>query len=300
MTTLAEAIGEFLSHLRWVKMVSAHTIRAYQQDLNVFQDFFSPKAALDQNKKDMLQFLGMLQEKKLTNKTLLRKISSIRSFYNFCVRQKWIQENPLKDISGPKREKKLPYILSYEQIDALFSLPSTDSYLGLRDRTMMELFYSSALRLSELVQLNKDEVHTTSRQIAVRGKGKKERIIPITDTASRWIEQYLKCSKRHIDMKEHKKEKDHGALFLNKWGRRLSARSVDRLFKHYIIKAGLASNVTPHTIRHTIATHWLEMGMDLKTIQTLLGHSSLSTTTIYTQVSKKLKKEVYDKAHPRA
>ena len=134
----------------------------------------------------------------------------------------------------------------------------------------------------------------------MRGKGKKERVIPITKTAASWIVNYLSHAERGLDTPEHKAEEDEQAIFLNKWGKRITVRSVDRGFKDYLSKSGLAAKATPHTIRHTIATHWLEKGMDLKTIQTLLGHSSLATTTIYTQVSPKLKKEVYDKAHPLA
>jgi integrase/recombinase XerC len=162
----------------------------------------------------------------------------------------------------------------------------------------MELFYSSGLRISELVGLNKPDFDTVNLTLRVKGKGKKERVIPITKNAAAWINSYLNHPERAMDSDRHQAEKNHDAIFLNKWGERLSVRSVDRNFQFFLKQSGLASKATPHTIRHTIATHWLENGMDLKTIQILLGHSSLSTTTIYTQVSTKLKKVVYDKAHP--
>jgi len=156
----------------------------------------------------------------------------------------------------------------------------------------MELFYSSGLRVSELVGLNRTDFDPSNGMLHIRGKGKKERRIPITKNAAKWIGDYLNHPGRI--------QKDEAAIFLNKWGTRLTVRSVDRNFESYLLQSGLAATITPHTIRHTIATHWLEKGMDLKTIQLLLGHSSLATTTIYTQVSTKLKKEVYNKAHPSA
>ncbi|KAG8173624.1 hypothetical protein JTE90_020978 [Oedothorax gibbosus] len=164
----------------------------------------------------------------------------------------------------------------------------------------MELFYSSGLRLSELIGLNRQDVNIQGLLIKVRGKGKKERVVPITQTAAHWLDNYINHSLRDQDSSSHRREEDPQAVFLNKWGKRLSSRSIDRHFTQYLKASGLAATITPHTIRHTIATHWLEKGMDLKTIQMLLGHNSLATTTIYTQVSSRLKREVYDKAHPLA
>ncbi|MEI6243007.1 MAG: tyrosine-type recombinase/integrase, partial [Chlamydiota bacterium] len=172
--------------------------------------------------------------------------------------------------------------------------------LGYRDRSTMELFYSSGLRLSELVQLNRQDLDTGRGVLHIRGKGKKGRVVPITKTAMEWIVSYLNHEERLVKTTEHEAEEDTEAIFLNKWGRRLTVRSIDRHFQTYLKQSGLLGKITPHTIRHTIATHWLEKGMDLKTIQLLLGHSSLSTTTIYTHVSPKLKRAVYDKTHPRA
>jgi len=194
----------------------------------------------------------------------------------------------------------LPVSLNYEQLTQLFDQPDTSTYLGYRDRTIMELFYSSGLRVSELAALNRQDFDYENLTVKLRGKGKKERIIPITKNAADWIKSYLDHSERHHDSDMHMAQVDPHAIFLNKLGTRLTTRSVDRKFDHYLTQSGLAGKVTPHTIRHTIATHWLENGMDLKTIQVLLGHSSLATTTIYTQVSSKLKKKVYDETHPRA
>jgi len=190
--------------------------------------------------------------------------------------------------------KTIPTPLTPEQIGRFFEQPDTQNYLGFRDRCIMELFYSSGLRISELVGLNRKDIDEANRLVRVRGKGKKERVIPMTQQAVTWVKRYLEHPERRFV------EVDREAIFLNKWGKRLTARSVDRQFEQYLKQSGLAGKITPHTLRHTIATHLLEKGMDLKTIQTLLGHSSLATTTIYTQVSSRLKREVYEKAHPLA
>ena len=186
--------------------------------------------------------------------------------------------------------------LSYEQIQLLFSLPNIDTPLGLRDRVIMELFYSSAMRLSELAQLNEVDIDYDRLCIKLKGKGRKERVVPITPNAVGWIQQLL----QHPEYKRCPIKQQKQALFLNRFGVRITPRSIDRIFSKHLKASGLSQNITPHTIRHTIATHWLENGMDLKTIQILLGHKVLETTTIYTHVSAKLKKSVYDKSHPRA
>jgi integrase/recombinase XerC len=206
----------------------------------------------------------------------------------------------MEEIESPKLDKLLPTPLTYGEVQRLFDQPERKTYLGFRDFCIMELFYSSGLRVSELVALNREDFDPAHFVMRLSGKGKKQRIVPITKNAADLVSEYINHSERHIDLNGHLAEADHRAIFLNKWGTRLTSRSVDRNFDKYLVASGLAGHVTPHTIRHTIATHWLENGMDLKTVQMLLGHTCLSTTTIYTHVSPKLKKEVYDKAHPRA
>jgi integrase/recombinase XerC len=206
----------------------------------------------------------------------------------------------MEEIESPKLEKSLPKSLSYEQVERLFSQPDTKTYLGFRDRCIMELLYSSGLRISELGNLNRSDLDERNLCLRILGKGKKERVIPITKSACKWIQDYLVHPERDLDGEKHRAQVDQDAIFLNKWGKRITMRSLDRNFAKYLLAAGLPTSVTPHTIRHTIATHWLENGMDLKTIQVLLGHSSLVTTTIYTKVSSRLKREVYDRAHPLA
>lgn len=319
---LIQAAYRFLDYLAQVKHASVHTVRSYAVDLNSLKQYIEEfELQLAQEKRPekiqydasyesrdhegegqiplslidrllLRRFLAHLSHQSAHRRTVVRRLSSLRTFCKFAFLQKWLAENPMEEIEGPKLEKRLPVSLNYEQVQRLFSQPNTSDYIGFRDRAIMELFYSSGLRVSELVGLNRADFQPEELLVRLRGKGKKERVIPITKNAAEWISAYLSHPER--------KEQDEQALFLNRLGSRLTSRSVDRKFDKYIKASGLAGHITPHTIRHTIATHWLESGMDLKTIQLLLGHSSLATTTLYTHVSTQLKKEVYDKAHPRA
>jgi integrase/recombinase XerC len=293
---LKRTIQDFILHMEVIKNASEHTLRNYHLDLKAFESFVGKREV---DKKLIRNYLGHLQLKGVSKRTVLRHLSSIRSLFKYLLQKKKIHVNPAADIESPKLYRPNPKALSYQEIEELFKQPDTTKLLGLRDRSIMELFYSSGLRISELVSLSRFDFNFRGRSLKVKGKGKKERIVPMTQTAAKWIQNYLKDPRRYEKGKTYC-EKDPEAIFLNKWGNRLTTRSIDRLFKNYLRKSGLARNITPHTIRHTIATHCLEKGMDLKTIQVLLGHSSLGTTTIYTRVSTKLKREAYERAHPRA
>lgn len=327
---MIRAAYQFLEYLRSVKQASEHTVRNYAIDLNELKTFletqilqlppeklpekisyntpYEARRSVDDSvlllslvhRKLIREYLAFLSEKGIQKRTIVRRLSALRTFFKFCVKNHLIAKNPAAAIESPKLEKRLPISLTYDQVQRLFDQPDIATYLGFRDRCIMELFYSSGLRVSELVQLNRSDFHPRELVIKLRGKGKKERIVPITKNAADWIVAYLEHAEREKDLEGHLAENDHEAIFLNRLGTRLTTRSVDRNFDRYLMESGLAGKVTPHTIRHTIATHWLENGMDLKTIQLLLGHQSLTTTTIYTHVSAKLKKEVYDKTHPRA
>ena len=316
MVLYSEGVDQFLHELRVVKGASEHTLRNYGLDLQGFKVFFegdvlqlkkellSSKGPVSRltvdaiDKRAIRAYLAALAARNATKKTILRRLSALRSFYKFLVKKRLVEHNPFDEIDSPKLDKKIPPSLSLSQVERLFEQPNTTTYLGFRDRCIMELFYSSGLRISELVGLDREAFDQRNFRLRIMGKGKRERIVPITKTAAKWLTDYLNHQERHQDIDEHKAQADDRAIFLNKWGTRLTARSVDRRFEEYLKASGLVGKITPHTIRHTIATHWLEKGMDLKTIQVLLGHSSLATTTIYTQVSSRLKREVYEKAHP--
>lgn len=292
---LQETLLKFLNYLKVMRNASEHTIRNYAIDLNAFQEFLKtiqPTQDLQSiDRKTIRAFLALLTAKKMNKRTIVRRLSSLRTFFKFAISQKLLSLNPTEELETPKIDKKLPSPLTYDQIKILFDQPDTTTLLGFRDRTILELFYSSGLRVSELASLNLQDFDPKNLFIKLKGKGKKERLVPLTQNAAHWISSYLSHPERPLN-------KD--ALFLNKNGSRLTTRSIDRNFDKLLKQSGLAGKATPHTIRHSIATHWLENGMDLKTIQELLGHSSLSTTTIYTQVSPSLKKKVYDQTHPRA
>lgn len=279
----------FLDYLRVVKDASPHTLRNYAIDLNDFAAFAQRQSV---DRKLVRQYLAKLHEEGKSKKTAARRLSTLRSFFKYAVGQKWIETNPVEDLENPKLEKKIPPAVHYAQIETLFNQPDLSHPLGFRDRAIMELFYSSGLRLSELTALSISDLDLPRCLVKLKGKGKKERLVPITKQAADWLTNYLNHPERP--------RTDPEALFLNRHGTRLTPRSIDRHFEKYLKASGLAAHITPHTIRHTIATHWLENGMDLKTIQLLLGHASLATTTLYTQVSPKLKKKAYDAAHPRA
>ncbi len=283
-------LDQFLNYMQAVKNASPHTLRGYRLDLEAFCAFLEAEKIVAVDKKAVRSFLAHLNLKKAKKRSILRRLSSLRSYFKYLMKEKKISTNPLDEIESPKLEKQLPTPLNYEHIERLFSQADTTTLFGYRDRCAMELFYSSGLRISELIGLNQQDFDGANLTLRVKGKGKKERVIPVTKNAAEWLNTYISHPERE--------ELDRQAIFLNKYGKRLTVRSLDRLFKQYLAQSGLSGRITPHTIRHTIATHWLEKGMDLKTIQILLGHSSLGTTTIYTQVSKRLKKEVYDKAHP--
>lgn len=296
----AAYVKEFLHFLEVSKNASPHTLRNYSIDLEDFRQFSEDPSIHSVHRKTIRNYLADLAAKQKSKSTLARRLSSLRSFFQYLHKQNIVQVNPLEDIEHPKKEQRIPQFLSYDQIERLFALPDTETLMGFRDRAIMELFYSSGLRISELAGMNRQDINASECILRIRGKGKKERLVPVTQTALHWVCRYLNHEARFRDGDGCKKQQDEEAVFLNRHGTRLTTRSIDRHFQKYLMASGLSAKVTPHTIRHTIATHWLENGMDLKTIQLLLGHSALATTTIYTHVSTKLKRKVYDETHPRA
>lgn len=323
-----KACYQFLEYFRVIKNCSAHTIRNYSIDLNDFKSFLENEwfsEYLKENLPEKIQFNGRYDQRdslkdqliniasidrklirkfltdlnfrRMNKRTIARRLSSLRSFFKYCQMQQIIEIDPTEDLDSPKPDRSLPHSLSYDQVCHFLKQPDTTTYFGLRDRTIIELFYSSGLRMSELVGLNKQDLDLNAYLIKLHGKGKKERIIPITRNAAKWIQSYLTHEERienfDIGIEAH-------PVFLNKYGTRITSRSVNRLFEFYLKESGLAGKITPHTFRHAMATHLLENGMDLNSIRLILGHSALSTTTIYTEVSTKFKKKVYDETHPRA
>jgi integrase/recombinase XerC len=241
-------------------------------------------------------FLAFLHEREYSKATAARKLATLRSFYKFCLRRGYITSNPVASIRTPKQEKRLPRFLDVPQVQKLLSTPDDTNLLGARDRAMLETLYSTGVRVSELVALNINDVDLVGESLRVRGKGRKERISPIGPTAVQAIKRYLEM--RAADPRNP--TFDAEPLFVNKHGKRLSTRSVRRKLDKYLLMCGLDPTISPHTLRHTFATHMLNNGADLRSVQELLGHQSISTTQVYTHVTTARLKQDYDESHPRS
>lgn len=241
-------------------------------------------------------FLAFLGTQNYSKSTIARKLATLRSFYKFCLRRGHVQAHPLAAIRTPKQEKRLPRFLELEDITRLLSTPDSTTLLGARDRAMLEVLFSTGVRVSELVDLNFADIDVTGHVIRVRGKGKKQRTTPIGPTAIAALQKYIEL--RRADARSS--SFDASALFVNKHGQRLSTRSVRRKLDKYLSQCGLDPSISPHTLRHSFATHMLNNGADLRSVQELLGHQSISTTQVYTHLTAPRLKAVYDAAHPRA
>ena len=281
-----EAYGKYLSLQR---NYSIHTVINYTSDIRQFGEITGNKTNVSEG--DIRGYLEKLSKLKYGKNSVARKVISVRNFYKFLLKSKKIKSSPFKYILTPKHEKKLPSYLTEQETVALLRAAEGRDFLSLRDRAILELIYSTGIRVSELTGLNVRDVDVINEEIKVLGKGAKERIVPAGETAINILRGY---------MKELAKVRPEGTLFINKNKTRLTPRSVARMIKKYSLKAGIEKKVTPHTLRHSFATHLLDRGAGLRDVQEMLGHANLSTTQIYTHLSiGKLKKE-YDKAHPRA
>ena len=287
-----DPIERFLHYLRVERNASPHTCLNYQLDLRQFVQFLGHRRLREVTPLEIRQFVAHLGATHVSRRTTARKLSCLRSFFRFLCREGVLSHNPAAVIPTPRLEKRLPAFLDEAQVVRLLETPVTKKWLGLRDRALLETLYSTGIRVSELVGLNLQDLDEISGTIIVRGKGKKERLCPIGETALVAIRGYL--------AKRPKKLRVPYALFVSQKLVRLTVRQVDRLLQRYIAQGNLPSNISPHSLRHSYATHLLERGADLRSVQELLGHASLSTTQIYTHITPQRLKKVYDQAHPRA
>lgn len=292
-------INRFKGFLTSERNYSDHTVRAYMADLSEFNAFLKERGILNDSANiscvdevSIRAYIGWLHGKRNSKKTISRKLASIRTFFEFLMREGVIRKNSAKLIPTPKGEKKLPAFLTVDEVFKLIETAETKRVLGLRDRAMLELLYSSGIRVGELVGMNLSNIDLTSSILKVLGKGGKERIVPLGSKAQEAIRQFID--------KRHELHPKGDSLFVNSRGGRLSTRSVGRIVKKYSVISGIPKNVSPHVLRHTFATHLLGSGADLRAIQEMLGHSSLSTTQRYTHTSIEKIMEIYDKTHPRA
>ena len=282
-------IEKYLSYLEIEKNYSPHTILNYKIDLIELFAFVQETPVEKIDYLALRKFLAHLRTKQHRPRTLARKLSALRSFFRFLQREGYLKSNPAVLMATPKLDKKLPNFLSENEMTQLIETPSLDQVSGKRDRAILEILYSTGIRVSELVGLNVEAVDFISNIVKVMGKGKKERLVPIGDQALRSLKEYLDSRKKETNI-----------LFLNKNGTRLTARSICNITNKYIQVASIKNHVSPHVLRHSFATHLLNRGADLRSVQELLGHVNLSTTQIYTHVTTERLKSVYDKAHPRA
>lgn len=286
---MKEKIDQFIRFLEIENDASKHTLRAYRKDLEAFSEYMGGKTC-DIEMIDVRGFVAQQIKDGLTRTTASRRLASVRSFLNFLCREGFIKHNPAKLVSTPKTEKKLPQFLSVDDMFSLIEKPDDIGFIHARDKAILELLYSSGLRVSELAELNFDDVNTKEGLVKVRGKGKKERILPIGSKAIGAIKSYL--------VEKMLLKKNNRAMFINRSGTRLSDRSIRRIVVKYSRMIGINGQIGPHTLRHTFASHLLQAGADLRVIQELLGHSSLSTTQKYTHIDITHLMDVYDKAHP--
>ena len=331
-------IDEFLNYLRFERHFSPHTAKCYAADLHQFCEFLCSNGGVAETGisaggyglashggnghggggtalvappvntavtreqmlavrcEDVQRFLTFLREREYSKSTTARKLATLRSFYKFCLKRSYVTSNPLVTIRTPKQDKRLPKFLEEHEVRRLLETPDVTTLLGARDRAMLETLYSTGVRVSELVDLNVADVDLVGECLHIRGKGKKARITPISPTALAWTRRYTDI--RRADPRSA--TFDQQAVFVNKHGQRLSTRSVRRKLDKYLAQVGLDPAISPHTLRHSFATHMLNRGADLRSVQQLLGHQSLSTTQIYTHVTTARMKEAYDAAHPRA
>ena len=292
---------DFIAKLEHENGFSEHTLRAYHKDLLQFDNFLKAekRSSLESiNHLLLRRFLAVLRSKNYSKTTIARKLASIRSFFKFLIREGELVANPFEMLRTPKQDKKLPYFLSISEVDVLLKTPDCSNVMGLRDMAIMETLYSTGIRVSELVGLDESNIDFFAGMIKVQGKGKKERLVPIGSHAIKAINEYID-SKSKSKKKEENKVSRSEPLFLNRFGGRLTARSVARSLDKYLKVSGVNLLTSPHTFRHSFATHLLDKGADLRSVQEMLGHSSLSTTQIYTHITTERLKNVYDKAHPR-
>ncbi len=306
---MEEYLGQFLEHLRYERNVSEHTLRNYSIDLGQFLDHIAPadvntglRRNVDIKELDHItirEWMSALHSENKKKSSIARKLASLRTFFQFLVREEKLELNPAKLVATPRIERKLPSHLSMEDAIRFIESPDIQTDLGKRDRAILEFLYATGTRVSELTKLDMKDINFQEKLVRVLGKRKKQRIVPFGDPALYALMDYLQIRKNFLDNCPPL-ERDENAVFLNYQGTRITTRSVGRMVDKHIKLTADIHNISPHSLRHSFATHLLDSGADLRDIQELLGHARLSTTQIYTHVSMEKLIEVYDKAHPKA
>lgn len=295
------AFDQFVRHLQLERNASELTVKSYREDFASFQDYLEDRSGGVSNPQEVTipllrGYVSYLHECQYARTTIARRLACLRSFFKFTTREGITSSNPAQALRTPRTGRKLPHFLTTEQIALLLEAPVANEPMGLRDRAILETLYSAGLRVAELVGLNISDWDRGANILRVFGKGKKERIAPVGSYAAKALDRWLEV--RSVDPQAPAEE--HDALFLNRFGRRLTTRSIGRMLEKYLQDTGLESITSPHTLRHSFATHLLDGGADLRAVQELLGHKSLTTTQIYTHVSTRRMRETYEYAHPHS
>lgn len=295
-----EALAEYIIYLKIERGLSANTVISYKRDIEKYLTFLTEKkiTQLDEvSRFEILDFLQTLRQSGAADNSIIRMVSSLRKFHQYLKRESIVSDDPMQLIDTPKKASTLPKAISPQAVEQLLEAPDTTTPLGVRDRTILELMYATGLRISELVNLKLSDMHLTMGFIQTMGKGEKERIIPLGEIASQWLDHYLDGARVYL---QDQSAETSEYVFLNSRGKSLSRQGVWKKVKQLALEAGIDQNVTPHTLRHSFATHLLGNGADLRMVQELLGHADISTTQIYTHITKTRLKQVYSDYHPRA
>ncbi len=292
-----QLLDYFYNYLSVERRLAINTLESYGRDLKKYLEFLETKkktAFAETSRLDLISFLNQEKKRGLTSRSRARMLSCIKTFYKFLVEDGLLQHNTMQNVETPRLEKRLPNVLNVEEVEALINAPAIDSPLGLRDRAFFELLYATGLRVTELISLPVNNLNLMAGYILVMGKGSKERVIPVGEEALKWIKQY--CTKGRSQILSGRSSK---YLFINRRGEKMTRQGFWKIIKKYCLQKGIIKKISPHTLRHSFASHLLEGGADLRSVQTLLGHEDIATTQIYTHVTKSRLKSVHVKYHPR-
>ncbi len=295
---MANYVEEFIHYLAVERGLAQNTLESYGRDLQQFHLYLKNnnlELIRDSSRNIILNYLNALQAKGRAVSTISRNLAAIKSFYQYLVRQRYLEKDPAANLESPKLEKKLPKILTVGEVEELLKQPNNFMPGGIRDKAMLELLYATGIRVSELISLNSADINLDMGYIKCYGRGSKERVVPLGSIAAKCVQEYINKGRPKLV-----RTYDETALFVNHHGNRLTRQGFWKIIKKYAQEANITKDITPHTLRHSFATHLLENGADLRSVQEMLGHADISTTQIYTHITKNRLKEVYDKAHPRA
>lgn len=292
-------LSSFLDYLNFEKGLSANTLAAYRRDLEKFFHYLDEREVGNKpdelEKQHIMDYMSLQLDNGLNHATAARFLSALKTYYKFLSLEGLARKNPTVDLETPKIKRRLPHVLTIEEVDLLLSQPQVTRALGMRDRAMLELMYGTGVRVSELLALQIEDLNALAGFLRCMGKGRKERIIPVNQTSIDWTQRYLAQARNHL-VRNHLER----TLFVNAHGRPLSRQGFFKILAAYAEQAGIKKEVTPHTMRHSFATHLLENGADLRAVQEMLGHADISTTQIYTHLTKSRLREVFQRYHPRA